>query len=1227
MKNLTTLIISLFFTSVSFATTINIPADYSTIQAGLNAASEGDTVLVAAGTYYENITWPATNGIKLIGEDRETTIIDGNQSGTVILFNNSSTDTTTLITGFTITNGSAYYGGGIYCYYNSSPSLENVTLSNNSASYYGGGIYCYYSSSPGLENVTISGNSASYGGGISCEYSSPSLANVTITNNLADYGGGISCRDYSSPSLVNVTLSNNSASYGGGISCRDNSSPSLANVTITDNSASYDGGGIYCYESSPSLENVTLSNNSAFDYGGGMYCEDSSPSLVNCILWNDAPQEVCFSDDGSPNSIMIAYSDIQGGEAGIVTNNNGTVNWEESNIDADPMFCDAGSGNYTLYSHSACVGTGQGGGNMGALEVGCENYPPIADDISVTTDEDVAVEITLTGSDVDGDELTFEVVDAPTNGVYEDGVYTPNLNFNGVDTFTYVANDGELDSAPATVTITVNSVNDAPVADDISVTTDEDVAVAITMTGSDAEGDELTFEVVDAPTNGVYEDGVYTPNLNFNGVDTFTYVANDGTVDSELATVTITVNAVFDAPEMQLPESLTFAEDGFLETDLGAYISNPDDLVLSYFVSGDEHINVVMNGGVTIFTADTNWHGSEVLTFTIVCEERTIVSDNVLVIVEPQNDAPTIEIPNLYFAEDGYISLDVSGFIGDIDGDSLTLSASETTNISVTINGFAVTFISPGNWFGSEIVTFTVSDGVRGRELATDDVLVTVTSVNDAPVANAGENQTVDEGDEVILIGSGTDVENDNLTYFWTAPDGIVLSDETAQNPSFIAPEVDEDTEFVLNLLVNDGELDSEPATVTITVNAVNDAPIADDIAVTTDEDVAVAITMTGSDADGDDLTFAVVDAPTNGTYDGTTYTPNADYNGNDSFTYKANDGTVDSAPATVTITVNPMNDAPFVFQPMDDVTVDEDSDTLALLIDGVFDDIDILYGDTLSITAQSLNDDLITIGSDINMVPFMVFALNGNGETDVLITATDLAGLSVNDTIHVTVNAVNDSPNEFNLTETDELIAITLDELSTGSLDFEWEVAEDVDGDSIVYHYTSTLTAGSYTEQLDSSLVDTSLTLMSYRAIYDKLFALGAMTAVLEWHVYSDDGTVSVPAINGPLTLSIDISSLSVDDQLIPDVFALHQNYPNPFNPITTLRYDLPEDAKVSIMIYDLMGREVKSLVNVQQNAGFKSILWDATNDLGQPVSAGMYLYRISAGDFHSVKKMVLLK
>jgi hypothetical protein len=97
--------------------------------------------------------------------------------------------------------------------------------------------------------------------------------------------------------------------------------------------------------------------------------------------------------------------------------------------------------------------------------------------------------------------------------------------------------------------------------------------------------------------------------------------------------------------------------------------------------------------------------------------------------------------------------------------------------------------------------------------------------------------------------------------------------------------------------------------------------------------------------------------------------------------------------------------------------------------------------------------------------------------------------------------------------------------------------------------------------------------------------------------------------------------------EHFIPEVFTLHQNYPNPFNPVTTLRYDLPEDAMVSISIYDMMGRQAKTLVNGSQTAGYKSIQWNATNDEGKPASAGLYLYTIQAGQFRQTKKMVLLK
>jgi hypothetical protein len=130
--------------------------------------------------------------------------------------------------------------------------------------------------------------------------------------------------------------------------------------------------------------------------------------------------------------------------------------------------------------------------------------------------------------------------------------YTPTANFHGGDSFTFRVNDGLVDSPLATVSLTVNSVNDVPVANSQAVTTDEDTAVAITLSGHDVDGDVLTYSIVNGPTNGTLTgSGVnrtYTPAPDFFGADSFTFRVNDGVIDSPLATVTITVNSIIDAP-------------------------------------------------------------------------------------------------------------------------------------------------------------------------------------------------------------------------------------------------------------------------------------------------------------------------------------------------------------------------------------------------------------------------------------------------------------------------------------------------------------------------------------------------------------------------------------------------------------------------------------------------------------------------------------------------------
>ena len=112
-----------------------------------------------------------------------------------------------------------------------------------------------------------------------------------------------------------------------------------------------------------------------------------------------------------------------------------------------------------------------------------------------------------------------------------------------------------------------------------------------------------------------------------------------------------------------------------------------------------------------------------------------------------------------------------------------------------------------------------------------------------------------------------------------------------------------------------------------------------------------------------------------------------------------------------------------------------------------------------------------------------------------------------------------------------------------------------------------------------------------------------------------------------GSNIVQISPTGLSTATDLIPEVYALGQNYPNPFNPSTQIRYALPEQSQVVLTVYDMLGRKVRTLVNDVQDAGYRTVMWNATSDMGTPVSAGMYIYTIRANEFYQVKKMILLK
>ena len=333
----------------------------------------------------------------------------------------------------------------------------------------------------------------------------------------------------------------------------------------------------------------------------------------------------------------------------------------------------------------------------------------------------------------------------------------------------------------------------------------------------------------------------------------------------------------------------------------------------------------------------------------------------------------------------------------------------------------------------------------------------------------------------------------------------------------------------------------------------------------------------------------------------------------------------------TLMLTIGNIGDAPFVANAMADIEVDEDSEPITLNINDVFDDVDIAVGDSLTITAVSLADTLVTVEYDSNSVPSLVFAENGYGETDIIVTAEDLFGLTANDTVHVTVFPVNDAPTEFDLlspVDSTELVITPNDISQELTLLVTWESSSDVDGDDLSYEFA--LYNGVYGPDtpvlIDSVLSDTVLHI-SYVYIAELIGMSGQTSISAEWVVFTTDG-IDTTMSNDIWNILLDASGvLSVDGGVVPDKFALYQNYPNPFNPITQIRYDLPEDAMVNITIYDIMGRSIRSLVKSRQTAGYRLVRWDATNDKGESVSAGMYFYTIQAEDFRQAKKMVLLK
>ncbi len=843
---------------------------------------------------------------------------------------------------------------------------------------------------------------------------------------------------------------------------------------------------------------------------------DNTSSLTTKVSFNRAPSAVddpLTTDEDTAGTVNVLANDTDpDGDTLTVTGNtapqNGSVTRSGGSFTYTPNANFNGSDSFTY-----TVSDGKGGTATGTVSVtvNAVNDAPKAADDSYSVDEDGTLTVTATDgvlkndTDVDNSQLSAVKVAGPTKGTLTLNAngsltYTPNKDFNGQDSFTYKANDGQVDSNVATVTITVRPVNDAPVAQDDVATTDEDKAIAsipVLSNDSDVDGDGLSVSGYDATsaqggTVTKNTDGTlrYAPAADFNGSDSFSYTASDGKGGTATAKVTITVNAVNDAPSFTKGADHTSNEDAPAQSVSGwasAISAGPNESGqnVSFVVTNDNNAlfsaqPAVASDGTLTYKSDADKNGSATVTVkakddggtpNVPGDDLVSAEQTFTITVRPVNDAPSFKIGDDQTVNEDAAAQTVPGFAtaisagpADESGQNVSFVRTNNTNSAlfsaqpeISADG-TLAYKPAANANGAATVSFKIqdsggTDNGGANESAAQSFKITVSAVNDAPVA-ADDSAQTDEDNAIAgieVLNNDSDVDGDTLGVSETTQptNGTVTINDDSKTLKY-APKANFNGSDSFTYTVSDGKGGTSTARVTISVNAVNDAPVAVNDAYSVDEDGKLTIDAPGvlsNDSDVDDANLAVkpvVSGPAHGQLtlnaDGSfVYTPEADFNGTDSFSYKASDGKLDSGVATVNITVNAKNDAPVA--EADEYAISEDGALTVGEAKGVLSNDSDVDEDSLTATVKSGPAyGKLTLNADgsFSYTP----NANYNGTDSFTYTVSDGAGGSADQTVTVTIVAVNDAPVATDDGgTTDEDTPLTIDAKANDS---------DVDGDAL---------------------------------------------------------------------------------------------------------------------------------------------------------------------------------
>ncbi|MFA9388438.1 MAG: PKD domain-containing protein, partial [Prolixibacteraceae bacterium] len=672
---------------------------------------------------------------------------------------------------------------------------------------------------------------------------------------------------------------------------------------------------------------------------------------------------------------------------------------------------------------------------------------------------------TLDGSasfDVDGDNLTYAWT-AP-NGIVlsstsaEKPTFTaPEVTIDTEYTFSLIVNDGMANSIVDEVKITVQQVNKLPTA---NAGTDQSVneGSLVTLDGSassDFDGDDLTYSWtspngITLSSTSAAKPTFTAPEVTVDTEYTLSLIVNDGTANSIADEVKVMVKQVNKIPVANAGVDQTVNEGETVSLDAGGS-SDPEGVLLTYSWTAPTGIVLSSTSAAkpTFIAPEVNVDTDYTLSLVVNDGLANSTVDELTVTVKQVNKAPVANAgADQTIDEVTLVTLDGSAS-SDVDGDVLTYSWTSPNGITLSSTSVAKpTFTAPEVLIDTEYTfSLVVNDGLVNS--IADEVNVMVKQVNKAPLSNAGTDQTIDEVTLVTLDGSASsDPEGDNLTYSWTAPNGIAISSTTIAKPTFNAPEVLTDTEYTFSLIVNDGLANSIADEVKVMVKQINKAPIAN---AGTDQSVneGTLITLDGSvssDADGDQLTYSWT-SPNGITLSSTsdakpTFTaPEVLTDTEYTFSLIVNDGLVNSLADEVKVTVKQVNKAPVANAGTDQTVIEG---TLVTLDGSASNDQD---GDQLT---YSWNAPAGIVLSSTSIVKPTFTAPNISETTDFVIQLTVSDGLvsSSIEEVKITVKKANTAPTAH--AGTDQ----TLDEVTLVTLD--GSASSDAEGDDLTYTWTS---------------------------------------------------------------------------------------------------------------------------------------------------------------------------